>query len=179
MTLYPEAQKRAQEEISRVIGHNRLPKTSDRQILPYTDALVKEVYRFGQIGPQGVPHRARSDDVFEEFLIPKGSIVIANIWWTSIRFLAFDVTHDLVGIWQETPVYIRTPAYSSHHDFLVMSLNRIRARTFSALVAGEQWFRQSHSVSDSSRPAAESARVRPSPIRASGWLLRTSSRPWI
>ena len=94
MTLYPEMQKRAQEEISRVIGHNRLPKISDRQMLPYTDALVKEVYRFGQIAPQGVPHRARSDDVFEGYFIPKGSIVIANISWAFIRFIVFGITHD-------------------------------------------------------------------------------------
>ena len=39
MTLFPDVQKKAQEEMDRVIGPNRLPKMSDRAALPYVDAL--------------------------------------------------------------------------------------------------------------------------------------------
>lgn len=46
MTLYPEAQKKAQSEIDSVVGHDRLPDWSDQQSLPYVDALVKEVLRY-------------------------------------------------------------------------------------------------------------------------------------
>lgn len=46
MTLYPEAQKRAQEEIDAVLGQERrLPDFSDEASLPYVGALVKEVLR--------------------------------------------------------------------------------------------------------------------------------------
>lgn len=45
MILYPECQKRAQEEIDRVIGSERLPEFEDKDSLPYTTALVHEVLR--------------------------------------------------------------------------------------------------------------------------------------
>ena len=35
MSLYPEVQKKAQEELDRVIGRDRLPELDDRDSLPY------------------------------------------------------------------------------------------------------------------------------------------------
>jgi cytochrome P450 len=40
---YPEIQKRAQEEIDRVVGRDRLPTVEDEINLPYCHAIVKEV----------------------------------------------------------------------------------------------------------------------------------------
>lgn len=40
MTLFPEVQKKAQEELDRVIGPDRLPEFKDRDQLPYINALV-------------------------------------------------------------------------------------------------------------------------------------------
>ena len=45
MSLYPEVQKRAQEEIDRVIGKGRLPEFKDRDSLPYVVALIDECLR--------------------------------------------------------------------------------------------------------------------------------------
>lgn len=81
MTLHPEIQKRAQEEINSVIGPDRLPSLNDRSSLPYVEAVVKEVLRWNPVGPLGVPHRLIEDDVYEGYLIPKGTLVIANIWY--------------------------------------------------------------------------------------------------
>ena len=53
MTLYPEAQKKAQVEIDSVIGTNRLPTYTDRDSLPYIEALVKEVFRWHVTLPLG------------------------------------------------------------------------------------------------------------------------------
>lgn len=44
MTLFPEVQRKAQEEIDQVLG-GRLPAVADRGKLPYVDAIVKEVLR--------------------------------------------------------------------------------------------------------------------------------------
>jgi cytochrome P450 len=57
MTLYPEVQRKAQAELDRVIGTDRLPCLADRVNLPYTDALVKEVFRWHPVAPQGQLHR--------------------------------------------------------------------------------------------------------------------------
>ena len=53
MTLFPEAQKRAQAEIDSVIGNDRLPTYTDRDSLPFIEALVKEVFRWHVTLPLG------------------------------------------------------------------------------------------------------------------------------
>lgn len=80
MTLYPEAQRKAQDEIDRVIGLNRLPSFEDRPSLLYVEALVKEVLRWHPIAPMGFPHVALSDDIYNGMLIPKGATLIPNVW---------------------------------------------------------------------------------------------------
>jgi cytochrome P450 len=45
MLLYPEAQRKAQEEIDRVVGRDRLPDLNDRKYLPYVECVLHEVMR--------------------------------------------------------------------------------------------------------------------------------------
>ncbi|KAI0260543.1 cytochrome P450 [Gloeopeniophorella convolvens] len=80
MTLFPDAQRKAQEEIDRVIGADRLPTLADRDNLPYVNALHSEIYRWRPVAPTGLPHRAMEADTYRGYYIPKGSIIIANIW---------------------------------------------------------------------------------------------------
>jgi cytochrome P450 len=81
MTIHPEVQRKAREEIDRVVGTHRLPTFSDRENLPYVEAVVKESFRWHPIGPMGLPHVASQDDIYGEYLIPKGAMMIPNIWW--------------------------------------------------------------------------------------------------
>jgi len=80
MTIYPEVQKRAQEEIDRVVGKDRLPTLEDRESLPYVDAIVKETLRWHPVAPMGIPHHSTEDDIVNGYFIPKGSMLFANIW---------------------------------------------------------------------------------------------------
>jgi len=80
MALYPEVQAKAQSEIDRVIGTERLPGYRDRASLPFFDALVKEVLRWNPVVPLGVPHRSTKSQVVAGRTLPQGSILIANIW---------------------------------------------------------------------------------------------------
>lgn len=45
MVLYPDVQARAQEEIDRVVGQDRMPEWKDREHLPYIRSIVKETLR--------------------------------------------------------------------------------------------------------------------------------------
>ena len=81
MSLHPEVQRKAQEEIDRVVGHDRLPNAQDRKDLPYVNAIMKEVSRLNPVAPLGetqcevllglltcalgIPHRLKEDDVYE------------------------------------------------------------------------------------------------------------------
>ena len=53
MLMNPDAQTKAQEEIDRVIGTDRLPTFDDESKLPYVSALSKEVFRWQQVAPFG------------------------------------------------------------------------------------------------------------------------------
>ncbi|GJC86306.1 multifunctional cytochrome P450 monooxygenase af510 [Colletotrichum liriopes] len=81
MAKFPEAQKRAQEEIDRVIGSDRLPTISDRDSLPYLEALIKEVLRWHPIAPMGLLHMSSEEATYLNYRLPKGSLVLCNIWW--------------------------------------------------------------------------------------------------
>jgi hypothetical protein len=79
MVLHPEVQKRAQADIDQ-IAQNRLPTLDDYDALPYVTAIIKESARWGPTVPLGLPHRLMEDDVYENYFIPGGSTVFANIW---------------------------------------------------------------------------------------------------
>jgi len=53
MVLHPEVQAKAQAEIDRVIGKDRLPDFDDRPELPYLDAIFRETLRWHPVGPLG------------------------------------------------------------------------------------------------------------------------------
>ncbi|PCH44328.1 cytochrome P450 [Wolfiporia cocos MD-104 SS10] len=80
MMCYPEIQDRARQEIDRVVGCDRLPQLSDREHLPYINAICLEVLRWNPVTPIGIPHRLSKDIVLEDYFLPKGSIIVANIW---------------------------------------------------------------------------------------------------
>ncbi|PPQ69644.1 hypothetical protein CVT24_001217 [Panaeolus cyanescens] len=80
MTMYPEAQKKAQAELDAVVGSHRLPDFSDRPMLPYINALIKECLRWHGIANLGLAHSVSEDDEYNGYFIPKGTIVMGNTW---------------------------------------------------------------------------------------------------
>lgn len=77
MSLYPDAQRKAQEEIDRVVGPDRLPEFEDLENLHYTRAIVLEAIRWMVVLPLGAYHRVTQDDEYRGFRIPKGATVFA------------------------------------------------------------------------------------------------------
>lgn len=53
MALYPDIQVKAQEEIDRVVGKDRLPNGADRVNLKYVDCVMREVMRLYPVAPLG------------------------------------------------------------------------------------------------------------------------------
>jgi len=80
MVLYPEVQKRAQEQLANVVGPSRLPDFSDQSSLPYIEAICKECMRWQPVIALGIPHRCTVDDEYMGYFIPKGTLVIQNTW---------------------------------------------------------------------------------------------------
>ncbi|RCI12382.1 hypothetical protein L249_0049 [Ophiocordyceps polyrhachis-furcata BCC 54312] len=81
MVLFPHVQRKAQEELDRVIGGDRLPRLSDRDKLPYIEGVVGETFRWSPIGPLGFAHKTTESTVYNGYLIPKGATIIPSIFW--------------------------------------------------------------------------------------------------
>ncbi|OXB82139.1 UNVERIFIED_CONTAM: hypothetical protein H355_009018 [Colinus virginianus] len=62
---------RVQAEIDAVIGQSRQPALEDRNNMPYTNAVIHEVQRKGNIIPFNLPRQAVKDTVLAGFRVPK------------------------------------------------------------------------------------------------------------
>uniref|UniRef100_A0A3B3U9K0 Cytochrome P450 2J2-like n=1 Tax=Poecilia latipinna TaxID=48699 RepID=A0A3B3U9K0_9TELE len=79
MIYYPEIQERVQAEIDAVIGPSRQPAVTDRENMPYTDAVIHEIQRKGNIIPLNVARMATKDTTLDKYSIPKGTLVMATL----------------------------------------------------------------------------------------------------
>ncbi|KAK2172071.1 hypothetical protein NP493_995g00020 [Ridgeia piscesae] len=64
LILHPEIQAKCRLEMSQAIGQDRLPSMKDRGELPYTEAVILEIQRLGNIG----------------YDLPKNTLVYANLY---------------------------------------------------------------------------------------------------
>ncbi|KIP07594.1 hypothetical protein PHLGIDRAFT_70828 [Phlebiopsis gigantea 11061_1 CR5-6] len=81
MALHPAIQARAQTELDSVVGRKRLPVIADRGSLPYVEAVIQEVMRWHPMLPLSIARCATQNDVYEGWVIPKGTIVMPNSWY--------------------------------------------------------------------------------------------------
>ncbi|KAH9893509.1 cytochrome P450 [Cubamyces lactineus] len=96
MILHPEVQKRAQDQLDAAVGPDRLPQLlSDRPSLPYVHAVIKELLRWHNVLPLGLPHSATKEDEYRGWRIPSGATVLINSW----------------GILHDPEVYARPEAF--------------------------------------------------------------------
>ncbi|XP_064475951.1 cytochrome P450 2J6-like [Ornithodoros turicata] len=77
---YPNVQEKVQAEIAEVVGHDGQVSWSDSRRMPYTQAVIWELLRWKPINPLNLMRQAYSDVKVGDYIIPKGSIVIACLW---------------------------------------------------------------------------------------------------
>ena len=80
MIAHPEVQRKVQQELDRVVGRNRFPRLSDKSELPYFQATLLEITRKASTSRLSAMHSASEDTTLNGYNIPKGSIVMANLW---------------------------------------------------------------------------------------------------
>ncbi|XP_033120132.1 cytochrome P450 2U1-like [Anneissia japonica] len=75
----PTVQENIKKELGEVIGE-RPPRLNDRGKLPYTEATIMEIMRFGTVAPLGVTHRALKNSSIGSYRIPENTWVFVNHW---------------------------------------------------------------------------------------------------
>ena len=65
MVAHPHVQKKAQEELDRVIGRARMPEFADQEDLVYCNAVVREILRWRTVVAGGLAHSTTEDDWYE------------------------------------------------------------------------------------------------------------------
>ena len=85
---------RAQEELDRIVGRDRLPSFDDRPSLPFVSAILEEVLRWRPAAAGGVPHFTKTESTYDGHCIPAGSVVIANHWAISREEAVFGPDTD-------------------------------------------------------------------------------------
>ena len=78
MVNYPDIQTKVREELLNTIGISRT-KMSDRLLTPYTEAVIHEIQRMGNIAPTAVFHQASKPLKIGMFDIPVNTIIVPMI----------------------------------------------------------------------------------------------------
>uniref|UniRef100_A0A671DPX8 Cytochrome P450 family 2 subfamily J member 2 n=1 Tax=Rhinolophus ferrumequinum TaxID=59479 RepID=A0A671DPX8_RHIFE len=82
MALYPEIQEKVQAEIDTVIGRSQPPSMAARESMPYTNAVIHEVQRMGNIIPLNVPREVTVDTTlagYHLYVIPDLTLVFSPL----------------------------------------------------------------------------------------------------
>ena len=80
MALHPDVQVKVQEEIDRVIGKDNYPTMDDSNEMPYTMAVINEIYRYHSMSAFGFTHTATCDTELDGYFIAKGTLIMFNFW---------------------------------------------------------------------------------------------------
>ncbi|XP_063771247.1 cytochrome P450 2C5-like [Pseudophryne corroboree] len=120
MMKYPEIQRNVQNEIDKVIGSSE-PLAAHRKHMPYTDAVIHEIQRFGNVIPANLPHATTLDVTFRGYFIPKGTQVIPLL--TSVLYDKY---------------YFKKPKEFYPEHFLDASGNFVKNEAFMPFSAGKR-----------------------------------------
>ena len=77
---HPDIQTRVHEELDRVVGQDKSPSLDDKNQLHFTNAVLHESFRVTSFVPMSVPHYALEEVKVQQFVIPKGSVVLPSLY---------------------------------------------------------------------------------------------------
>nr|ASU91345.1 Flavonoid 3 5 hydroxylase [Indosasa hispida] len=80
MIKNPSIMARAQEEMDRVVGHDRRLEESDIPNLPYLQAVCKEAMRLHPSTPLSLPHFSFEECEVDGYYVPGNTRLLINIW---------------------------------------------------------------------------------------------------
>ena len=75
---HPRVMKYLQEELSIVVGMNRMVEETDLEKLPCLDMVIRESFRLHPIAEFLIPHQSMKDIEINGYYIPKRTVILIN-----------------------------------------------------------------------------------------------------
>ncbi|KAI4590894.1 hypothetical protein MJG53_001943 [Ovis ammon polii x Ovis aries] len=133
MAMYPKIQEKVQAEIDRVLGQSQKVSTAARESMPYTNAVIHEVQRMGNIVPMNVPRELTEDTTLNGYRLVKGSMVLTNL--TALhRDPAEWATPDTFN----PEHFLENGQFKKRESFLPFSIEKIQAEIDGMLGKSQQ-----------------------------------------
>ncbi|MEE6520796.1 hypothetical protein FKM82_018734 [Ascaphus truei] len=120
MVAYPDIQEKVQKELDSVLVGSQLVYYEDRKRLPYTNAVIHEIQRCGNIAAVGVPRCSTKNVTLNGFSLEKDTMILPNL---------DSVLHD--------PQHWETPNQFNPNHFLDKEGNFFMNEAFLPFSAGE------------------------------------------
>ncbi|CAD5228716.1 unnamed protein product [Bursaphelenchus okinawaensis] len=79
LVMNPDVQQKLQDELDMVIASDRMITTSDRACLPYTNAVIMEAQRCGNVIAQNILHATSNEVNVEGYNLPKQTVTVPQI----------------------------------------------------------------------------------------------------
>ncbi|KGL82603.1 Cytochrome P450 2J6, partial [Tinamus guttatus] len=121
MVVYPDIQEKVQKELDAVLDPSHLICYEDWKNLPYTNAVIHEIMRYGSIVLITIPRQAVKNTTMLGYQIPKGTVIVPNL-----DSALFD------------PKYWETPHEFNPSHFLDKNGNFVAREAFLAFSAGHR-----------------------------------------
>ncbi|XP_066929119.1 steroid 17-alpha-hydroxylase/17,20 lyase-like [Clytia hemisphaerica] len=80
MLHHLQYQTKIYEEIRSKIGFKRQITPHDKELLPFTNAVLLETQRLGSVGPLCLPHKTTTNTSVSGLTIPKGTTIFMNLY---------------------------------------------------------------------------------------------------
>lgn len=131
----PDTMRKAQEELDRVVGRERLMNESDIPELPYLQAIAKEALRLHPSAPLDDPHLNEQPAKLGGYVIPPNSIVLLNLWALGQDESMWDRPKSFNPDRFLAPGAKLLNVYGSHYQLLPFSSGRRRCPAYQLATA--------------------------------------------
>ncbi|XP_068913285.1 probable cytochrome P450 305a1 [Tenebrio molitor] len=79
MILHPDVQQKVQAQLDTTFSKNHILEYSDRDKLPYVEAVILEIMRFRHVAPLAGPRRVTKDTYLDGYFLPKDTTILLSL----------------------------------------------------------------------------------------------------
>ncbi|KAF2208856.1 hypothetical protein CERZMDRAFT_48595, partial [Cercospora zeae-maydis SCOH1-5] len=90
MAMFPKVQRKAREELDRIVGPDELPFGKYLKDIMYVNCTAKETVRWKSEICSPIPYAAVNEDHYHGYRIPKSSTIVLAVWSANHNLKDFD-----------------------------------------------------------------------------------------